>query len=142
MSHIPAALDYLVATLPVKLTDDVQVIDGPPVVNLENTGIAVGYTPDELAVSSLEDPAGLDSNVETFDINCLVWARSGDIGMKAIRDLVFTIVTAVDEIIRLDPNLGGAVATARLRILDLDQMQNSDGTWAVVAFAITCKAFK
>ncbi len=146
MTAIPAAVDALVAMFTEQLPD-AQIVDGPPLVELEKSGIAVGYavgttTVDQVAVTSTEEGAGLDTTVETFDVNCLAWQRSGDTDVKAVRDATFALITTVDVALSNDRRLGGAVVNARLRVLDLDQMQNGDGTWAVVAFSITCTAFK
>lgn len=142
MSSIPAAVDKLVATLTTRLGANVQVVDGPPVVALDNVGVAVGYTPDDISVSSQEEGAGLDSDVETYDINCLAWVRSGDGKLKPVRDRVFALLAQVDQSLAEDRRLGGAVVHARIRVLDMDQTQKPDGTWAVASFAVTCKAFK
>lgn len=141
MTAIPAAIDHLIARCTVSL-ESRQIIDGPPLVNLEKAGVAIGYSPDELSVTSTEEGAGLQSDVETFDINCIAWQRSGDEDAKTVRDQVFATVADVGSILAADRRLGGTVVHARLRVVELDQTQNPDGTWAVVAFAITCKAFK
>jgi hypothetical protein len=140
MSKVPAAIDRLVLTLTTALPD-VQIIDGPPIINLEEVGIAIGYTPDQISVQAVSDGAGLVAEMETFDINCLAWQRSGEGEMKTIRDGVFAVIAAVNVILANDRKLGGAVTNAQLRVVDLDQTQTPDGTWAVVAFVVTCKAF-
>lgn len=120
---------------------NVQVIDGPPVLNLEETGITVGYAPDQISVQSISEGAGLMAETETFDVNCLAWQRSGASDIKTVRDGAFAVVASVNALLANDRKLGGAVTNAQLRVVDLDQTQTPDGTWAVVAFAVTCKAF-
>src|SRR6266536_1871804 len=126
MSRIPAAVDRLVQMLTVGLPG-VQVIDGPPVIELEKTGVSVGYSPDVLSVVSIQEGAGLVSESETFDVNCLAWQRSGDTDMKTVRDAVFAIVGNCDTALAGDRRLGGAVVNAYLRVVDLDQTQTDDG---------------
>ena len=140
MSKVPAAIDRLVQALTVNLPD-VQVIDGPPIINLEETGIAIGYTPDQISVQAVAEGAGLMAEMETFDINCLAWQRSGEEDMKTVRDGVFAVIARVNAALANDRKLGGAVTNAQLRVVDLDQTQTPDGIWAVVAFVVTCKAF-
>ena len=142
MSKIPAAIDRLVQMLTVGLPA-VQVIDGPPIVNLEETGVCIGYAGsiDMLSVASVSDGAGLMAEAETFDINCLAWQRSGEDDIKPVRDGVFAVIASINALLANDRRLGGAVVNAHLRIVDLDQTQTPDGTWAVIAFTVTCKAF-
>lgn len=141
MTHVPAAIDRLVAIFTAGLPD-VQVIDGPPVIEMAGAGVCVGYAPDVPSVLSIEDPAGLQVDMETFDLNCVAWQRSGDTDMKVLRDAVYGMVAALDAALAVDRTLGRAVVNARLRVVDLDQLHMTDATWAVVAFVITCKAFK
>lgn len=141
MSRIPAVLDRLVAAFTVALPQ-VQVIDGPALVEVEEAGLCVGYTPDRLAVESTEEGVGLDATLESFDVNCLAWQRSGDTDTKTLRDRAFATVAAVDAVLAVDRRLGGVVVNAQLRVVDLEQTQTEDTTWAVIAFVITCKAFK
>lgn len=142
-SKIPDTLDYLVAKLPGAMTGEVQILDGPPVVSMENEGIAIGYVPDRLSVEAEVTPGDLSgSDMETFDVNCTAWVRSGDNPMLPVRTRVFAILTELDTVLARDPRLGGNVVQARLGILDLDQLQTDEGTWATIAFQITCKAFK
>lgn len=150
MNSAFAAIEYLVATCTRDLVPRVengvkispQIIDGPPLVNLEKDGITIGWSPDELAVVSTEEGAGLDTTVETFDINCTAWSRTGEEMSKVARDNLRRLLDLVEQVLDHDRRLGGAVVHARLRVADLDQMHNEDGTWAVAGFAISCKAFR
>lgn len=141
VTSIPNAIDALYNGLTVRL-GTVQVLDGPPAVSLENVGVAVGYTPDDIAVRSEQSGAGLRSDVEDYGVNCIAWVRDGDGVMKVARDNLFGLMNEINKYLTDDPRLGGVVTNARLRIVDYDQLQTSEGCWATVAFVVTCKAFR
>lgn len=141
-TSIPAAIDYLVTNLSAAMPAETQVLDGPPGTDLENHGIAIGYALDEPSVTSQESGAGLNSSTEEYDINSMVWARSGEEQPKVVRDQLFALINALDAALKADRELGGAVVFAQLRVVDFDQTRNEDGTWAVATVAIACKAFK
>jgi hypothetical protein len=52
------------------------------------------------------------------------------------------MIATLDAALAVDRTLGRAVVNARIRLADLDQIHMTDATWAVVAFVITCSAFK
>jgi hypothetical protein len=140
-SKAPAAIDFLVAGLP-SIQEDLQVLDGPPIVELASLGIAIGYDPDKVSVESETSSGGLGAEMEDFGINCIAWARSGNTDMKALRDQLTQLMIGIESYLRKNARLGGAVTNAYLRTVDLDQLQTQNGAWATIAFVITCKAFK
>ncbi|PXY33556.1 hypothetical protein BAY59_10765 [Prauserella coralliicola] len=138
MSPIPDAVDRLVAVLPGAL--EIDVYDGPPIVNFEQDGLSVGYVNDELAITSRETDTSLNTRGEIFDVHCFMWARTGDEEVKLVRDRIFGYLDTIKATIKTDPTLGGAVTRAQVRFTDFDQGQTSEGAWAVVIFAVHCAA--
>lgn len=143
-----ASIDYLVGKLATVVADDNwQVIDGPPVVELSNKGLSVGWAVDRLAVEMDKPTEGLQSgglgggDGIRFDINCMTWVRSGDTDMKAIRDACDEQLAAVDSFLQNDRRLGGIVTRATMRLVDYDQLQSQEDSWGTAAFVITCNAF-
>jgi hypothetical protein len=147
MTHpIPASMDYLVGKLATELPD-VQVLDGPPVVELGNKGVAIGWAVDRLAVEMDKQTEGLQSgglgggDGIRYDINCMTWVRTGDSDMKAIRDTCYEQLNAVEQFLQNDRRLGGIVTRASMRLVDYDQLQSQEDSWGTAAFVITCNAF-
>lgn len=147
MTHpVPAAIDYLFGKLTVEL-EGVQILDGPPIVELSNKGVAIGWAPDRLSAEINKPTEGLMSgglgggDGISFDINCLVWVRSGDSEMKPIRDEMYATLGRVDTFVQQNRRLGGVVTKAHLRLADYDELQTPEDSWATAAFVITCNAF-
>lgn len=144
---IPRSLDYLVTHLPAAMTGDIQMLDGPPVVELGNNGVAIGYAPDRLAVEVIKPVEGAQAgglgggDGINYDINCLTWVRTGDTNMKLIRDKCFEQLSNIDDFLQKDRRLGGIVTRAVMRLVDYDQLQTQEDSWGTAAFVITCNAF-
>lgn len=114
MSAIPGAIDALVDMFGRQLGRGVQVIDGPPVVDVRGDLVAVGLAPQEPAdVESAEETAGLAVVRESFTVICMARSWSGDAAVKAQRDRTFRLVTGVKTALREDRTLGGLVQQAR-----------------------------
>lgn len=147
MAAIPAAIDALIARLTAAanitghVLSGVQILDGPPLTNVEPDVIVVGFTPDGVSVEGEQSPGGLTAQTQSLGVNCLVSSWSGDEAMKPVRDHVFTLLSAVEAEVKQDPTLAGAVADARLQFLDFDQQQDTSGATATVAFTIRISAF-
>lgn len=146
MTHpIPAAIDFLVKAFTVEF-GELQVLDGPPSVELADEGVAVGYVPDRLTAETEQGGdglagGGLGGDAIGFDVNCLLWKRTGDREVKPVRDQLFDRYAQLGRYVKGNRRLGGAVTNARLRLADYDQLQTEDGPFATIAFVVTCKAF-
>lgn len=113
MSAVPAAVDALVAALE-KAIGRNKVIDGPPVKDIPGDVVAVGVAPTEPAdVESSEEPSGLRSFDEVFDVICLARSWSGNEAVKPQRDRTYALVNAAKAAVRADPTLAGAVYQAQ-----------------------------
>ncbi|MEU6702537.1 hypothetical protein [Streptomyces wuyuanensis] len=149
-SRVPAAVDALLAILrAAPALDGVDIIDGPPAVNLtERHRIYVGWQTDGVpAVTLTQDfnGAGARTRDEDFTISCYAESRGGDKDMSARRLRVFELVGAVETALRATdatpeaPTLNGTVLWAHVTAGDLTQSQDS-GASAGVAFSVSCRA--
>jgi hypothetical protein len=153
-SRIPAALDALraaaVAALPT-----VTVVDGPPL-DWDTVQVAVNAVSDrqflfvgalvgvDVAVVGEQEfnAAGAVSRDERFTINCTAWCNAGESDVKARRDEAFAVVAAVEQFIRTDPSLGGAVLYARVaEVGRVGLRQTEQGADATVEFTVACRAY-
>ncbi|RSN64037.1 hypothetical protein DMH12_04505 [Streptomyces sp. WAC 04229] len=149
-SRVPAAVDALLGILRARpALVDVEIVDGPPVVNLTALQrIHVGWSAGGEAAVSLQQEfngAGARTRDEAFAITCYAEARSGDKDMAARRSEVFALVGEVEQALRASeespeaPTLNGVVLWAHLTAGDLLQQQ-AEGSLAGLAFTVTCQA--
>lgn len=120
---------------------EAQVWDGPPIGGLGYKGVAVGWAPDELGVTAEDEPGGLADDRVKFDVVCAAWARTADLTAKPARDQVAELLELIEADIKADPRLDRRLTRAKLRFIDLEHFNNTDGTWAFVVFTIGCDAF-
>lgn len=78
--------------------------------------VVIGSTAtfDDVRITDASLSYGLDSREEPFDLACSALRWSGDSDIPGMRADVFAVVDDVDELLRADPQLGGAVIDARL----------------------------
>lgn len=113
MSAVPDALDALVA-MGRRALPRVQVVDGPPTVDIVGDVIAVGITPNDPAdVEAVEDIRGLAVVGESFTVACVARSWSGNDSVKAQRDRTYALLAPVKAALQADPTLGGVVLRAR-----------------------------
>lgn len=113
MSAVPATIDALVARFARELGRTVQVIDGPPTVDVKGDVVAVGLSPQEPAdVDASEEAAGLRVVRERFTVLCLARSWSGDRDVKPQRDRTYRLIAGVKSSLQADPTLGGVVVRA------------------------------
>lgn len=149
-SRVPAAIDALLAILRAAPgLDGVEIVDGPPAVNLtDRRRIHIGWHPNAESSVSLQqsfNSAGARTRDEAFEIACYAEARKGDKDMQSSRSEVFELVGEVETALRATnaaptaPTLNGAVLWAHLTAGDLIQMAG-EGTLAGLGFTVTCQA--
>lgn len=115
MSAIPIAIDALVAEFTAGMAD-VQVIDGPPVVDVRGDVVAVGAVLDQdfpLDTDSFESVTGLQAVRKTCTVNCLARSWSGNAALKPQRDRTYGLISRVRALLRANPTLGGTVVQVR-----------------------------
>lgn len=115
MSAVPVAIDALLAEFATGMPD-VQVIDGPPVVDVRGDVVAVGATLDQdfpAETDSSEVPAGLQAVRKTCTVSCRARSWSGNAQVKPQRDRTYALITRIRDLLRANPTLGGSVIQAR-----------------------------
>lgn len=149
-SAVPAVLDALVAlfadTLP-----DVEVIDGPWVTLPQGDYLTVGWTPydNDTAADALQEWRGFRGGSppprkEEFDVVCYLDSAGGDTdaaSVKTRRDGAFVLLADVEDALRNDLTLGGAVSAdgwVELKAHTLHQVQAKGAGYAVgITFHVT-----
>jgi hypothetical protein len=141
-SRIPATIDALVAIF-VGALPDVQILDGPPDVNLEADFVAVGWSPyADTAVDAQQQfvSLGARQREEDFTVICYADSYSGDTDTSGRRARVFQLVGAVETALRADPTLGGVISLwAEMGACTLHQDIDDRGLAIGVTFHIHCK---
>lgn len=156
-SRIAAALDGLLAlcngqAIPGGILENVDVYDGPPTQDPSaEMQLYIGHdesrsdSADIYAAEGTQVPMTMGgARQETFAILCAAVARSGDTLVKTQRDRAFSIMGAVEDLIRLnvanaDITLGGSVLTSNISgDIRLQQLQTVNGAYAKLAFYVQC----
>lgn len=157
-SRIPNAIDGLLALCNAQtgtggLLEGVIVFDGPPIEEPgEQRHLYIGYNEErsDVDIYSVEGEQDWQTmggpREETFSILCAAVARSGDVTLKTERDRVFSVVSGVERLIRVnesgaDSTLGGAVLVGHIAgAIKLLQLQTVNGAYAKVSFHVQCIA--
>ena len=141
-SRIPATIDALVAIFATALPD-VQILDGPPNVNLESDFVAVGWSPYADTAADAQQQfvsLGTQRREEDFTVACYADSYSGDTGASARRARVFQLVGAAEMALRADATLGGVLTLwAELGDITLHQEIDDRGLVVGVTFHVHCK---
>lgn len=135
-SSIPAAIDYLVATIGAlpAFAAPVTVEDGWPTKS-SPSGCAIGVIPgdgttdDEVTHAQL----GADMEWEQYDIPCILWAHVGGSNAKTARDAAFVLFDAFATAVRVNPagrTLGGALHSGFASIHNVRVVQTDDAAAA------------
>lgn len=147
-STIPAAIDGLLALLAARpALAGVPLYDGPPLSETSTPHrIVVGYDgtdqsvdgDQEWASSPYQAPTSRD---ERYVIRCLAEAWTGSTTLKSARDDAFTLLAEIEQAVRGDPTLGGAVLYAGLGGgITVQQPQTDAGALCSVTFGVVCRA--
>jgi hypothetical protein len=156
-STIPAAIDGLLALCNAQAVTggtlaDVFVYDGPPKEDpSEQRQLYIGHSEEVsgtvYAVEGTQEFLSMGGpRKETFAIRCSAVARSGDTVIKTERDRAFSIMAAVENLIRqnvvgADMTLGGAVLMSNVSgDVKVVQLQTTNGAYVQVTFYVQCLA--
>ena len=151
-STIPAAVDYLVATVtnlpaaasPVIVSDGWSNQRG-------DTGVVIGITPDDPDTQGSKSYAELGARAqwEEYAIPCVIWARRvGDQAMKQARDAAFALFDAIDTALRTPQGqtLGGVLRSATALVSSpvmtqtADAEQAGEGRVCEIYFEVACRS--
>lgn len=150
-SSIPAAIDYLVATIGAlpECAAPVIVEDGWPT-RSSPKGVGIGVIPgddttdDEVTIAQL----GAGMEWEEYDIPCIVWAHVGGSSAKEARDAAFAIFDAIVAAVRVNPagrTLGGALNSNFAMVRNVRMVQTGtaeragDGRMCEIRFSVHAK---
>lgn len=107
-SRIPAVVDALLSVLGAALPG-IEVRDGAPLqLEDEPSSLYVGADEDGSEFLWEQDWAGMSHAYrdEEFTVPCLLWVRTGDNNVKAVRDQLFGLFATVEATLRADTQLG------------------------------------
>lgn len=138
---VNALRDQIRAVLPLPdAVDGVAVFDGPAPERAyapRAVTIAAAFQDDQDAVSVSRVESGARPNVtETMTVAGSVYAGGGDVDVERYRSEAGQILTAIEDGLRADRTLGGAVALARLASAQWIQGRDSKGTGVSAGFTI------
>ncbi|MEV0470212.1 hypothetical protein [Streptomyces prunicolor] len=149
-SALPGAITQLLVILRDPAIDKVDVIDGPPVVDVQTQDfIAVGWVPDGDQAAELQqsfNSAGARTKDETFAIGGWIDCWTGDTDFPAVRARVFELLGEIEQRLRATdlhpeaPTLNGSVLWAELSAGVLRQSHTDQGARAALGFTVTCHA--
>lgn len=145
-STIPTAIDALLDALRALNLTGVKVVDGYPRFPIERTDfIAVGGAPEPTAAGE-QQPAGLGNQRRREGYTLAVYCSSsrGGENQKAVRDRAFELMAAVENVLRTDATLSGAVQFAQvggdIALSQTDDDTAENGVFAEVAFRVSVEA--
>lgn len=149
-SSIPAAIDYLVATITAlpECAAPIIVEDGWPTRSAPS-GVGIGVIPSDGTTEDEVTHAQLGAQMEweEYEIPCIVWAHIGGSSAKTARDAAFVIFNAIVTKVRTNPDgrtLGGALHSGvavvhSVRIVQTDDPEEAgDGRMCEIRFNVGC----
>lgn len=111
---LPDVIDALVVLWRAGLPPQVQVVDGPPTVDVRGAALLVGWTPLVEQTQGTFTTAGLRVEREAIaQVPCVARSWSGSADVAAQRRDTFAILTGARDALRADRTLGGLVLAAR-----------------------------
>lgn len=131
MSTIPAVLAQLSTTTWAGITG-LQVEDGPTSRDLRGDALLVGFTPDEVPLSAVEQIADLGNGAaESYTVASVVRCWTGGDSFNPIRVRAYEHLSTMRARLRADPTLGGVVTRARFAGHVFQQYRNDKGQLVV-----------
>lgn len=140
-SAVDALRDKIRALLPTPpAADAVLVFDGPdPARALAPRAVTVGepFQEDQEAVTEERVERGARPSVTTtWTVAGSVYVGGGQVSMETHRDAASAILTAIDNGLRADRTLGGAVSLARLGSASWLQGRDDKGAGVAIGYTV------
>lgn len=132
------ALVALVASTKTTLPT-VQVLDGPGVEDLENDTVVIGVG-DPAVITTRTPPDYGGRCTETGEIVCVISCWDGDTNVASKRARVYTILADIEEMLRADPTLGGAVDDSTFGDTGELIQRQQNGALAALGFSVRYEA--
>jgi len=146
-STMPAAIDGLLALLRARPSlERVQIVDGYPRFDIVDTAfIAIGGKPEPVAEGAQSSAAlGARKREERYTLRVYCSASLGGDDQKAARDQAFSLMAEVEDAVRQDVTLGGAVRVAEvagsISLSQTDHDTAAFGVFAEVSFDVAVQA--
>jgi len=144
----PTMIDQIIAALgSASSLTGVRVFDGMEIdESYPGNAIAIGHDGSlgetEMQVGNIRNtPLDFtDVHEESGTINCSLWAWSGNTTLKSSRQTAFSLLSAVDGVIRTDPTFGGTCFYSWLESNTVGYRQTNVGAAVVLNFAIVYTA--
>jgi hypothetical protein len=146
-SRIPAAIDGLLAALralQATTLAGVDIYDGPKLDASQNgQRLFIGFDDQTVGATGAQDwasmPASGRSVAENITVNCVAESSTGQTDAKGRRDQCFSIIAAVEGVIKADPTLGGAINgyAKPPDNITVQQAQTAQGAVCTVFFGIS-----
>ena len=106
--------------------------------------IAVGHDGnldgDEVSASSIRQeyrPLGAISKFEQGRLNCFLWSSNGTVDIATRRSQAFTLLGAVESVIRADVSFNGLVQFSAMEQGEIRYRQTTNGVGVGILFTIT-----
>lgn len=144
MSAVPQVISALIAVLQAHPgLSGVQIVDGPPVVELQQDAILIGFTPvGTEAASTDEEPSGLKGDRETIRIQNLATAwRGNEQDISAVRARSYELLAEVRTALKGNLRINDTAARGRITRTGYMPEQTTKGAIADVSFTITVDGF-
>jgi hypothetical protein len=120
---------------------DVEVLDGPSVDDVGQDVLAIGLTASDSTTDAEIQIAGLMTDRETYEIECLVRSWTGDDDLPSRRARAIGMYERVAAIIVGNPTLDKTVAKARISGVSYFPARLPEGAVASVTFRVRIDAF-
>lgn len=143
MSSVPDVMDELLVVLPAwPDLSGWQFVDGPPVVELENDVIAVGFNLTGDAIEFRQNPSGMSGDRESYDIHGIASAYTGNEDeMSETRRRAFEAVKAIRAALKENLTVNGKAVRAKVTTGNYEPSQTTDGLVVDVRFTLSVDAF-
>jgi hypothetical protein len=141
ITKIITALGSASSLTGVRIFDGAEVDDSYP-----GDAIAIGHDGSigdaEMQIATISDSpfAFTDLHEESGRINCSLWSWDGGTSLTARRTRAFTLLSAVDTVIRADPTFTGTALYSILETNSVNYRQTTMGAAVVINFTIAYQA--
>jgi hypothetical protein len=123
----------------------IRIFDGIEIdMSYPGDAIAVGHDGnldgDEVSASSIRQeyrPLGAISKFEHGSLSCFLWSANGTVDIATRRSQAFTLLAAVESVIRADVSFNGLVQFSAMETGEIRYRQTTNGVGVGILFTIT-----
>ena len=145
-STMPAFTNAVISALKgASSLSGVRIFDGIEIdMSYPGDAIAVGHDGnldgDEVSASSIRQeyrPLGAISKFEHGSLSCFLWSANGTVDIATRRTQAFTLLGAVESVIRADVSFNGLVQFSAMEQGEIRYRQTTNGVGVGILFTIT-----